>query len=79
LRHKTTLQTFRRHSAPSIVRNAVRGIAEACVSNPDDILHDLLRDSIREVESIREREVAGATQRSDLAAGAQDRRRGVTA
>jgi hypothetical protein len=79
LRHKTTLQGFRRHSAPSIVRNAVRGIAEACVSNPDDILHDLLRDSIREVESIREREVAGATQRSDLAAGAQDRRRGVTA
>jgi hypothetical protein len=80
LRHKTTLQGFRRHSAPSIVRNAVRGIAEACVSNPDEILYDLLSDSIREVESIRgRREATCAPQQADVAPAAQARRSDVTA
>jgi hypothetical protein len=79
LRHKTTLQTFRRHSAPSIVRNAVRGIAEACVSNPDAILHDLLRDAIQEVESIRGRQGAPARRQADGAPATPVRRSNVTA
>ena len=33
---------FVRRSAPSIVRHAVAGIALACVSDPDGMLHDLL-------------------------------------
>ena len=37
---------FSRRSAPTIVQCAVRGIAEACVSDPDAVLVDLLRDTI---------------------------------
>jgi len=37
---------FRRHAAPTTVRVAVTGIAEACVSNPDAVLRRLLTDVI---------------------------------
>src|SRR4029453_15858505 len=37
---------FRRQAAPTIVRNAVAGIAQACVPDPDGMLRDLLVRSI---------------------------------
>ena len=37
---------FRRQAAPTIVRNAVAGIAQACVPDPDGMLRDLLVQSI---------------------------------
>ncbi len=42
----TSLRTFRRHTAPSIVRDAVVGIGQACVPEPDRLLHDLLAEAI---------------------------------
>lgn len=39
---ETTPKGFRRHAAPNIVRHAVVGIAQACVPDPDTMLHDLL-------------------------------------
>jgi hypothetical protein len=37
---------FRQQAAPTIVRNAVAGIAQACVPDPDAMLRDLLVQSI---------------------------------
>jgi hypothetical protein len=37
---------FRRHAAPIIVRDAVEGIAEGCVPDPDELLCDLLTRAI---------------------------------
>jgi hypothetical protein len=37
---------FRRQAAPTIVRNAVAGIAQACVPDPDGMLRDLLVQAI---------------------------------
>lgn len=37
---------FRRHAGPSAVRCAVQGIARACVPNADELLYDLLAESI---------------------------------
>lgn len=39
-------RTFSRRSAPVIVRQAVVGIAEACIGDPDAILVDLLRRTV---------------------------------
>jgi hypothetical protein len=41
-------KAFRRQAAPCTVRAAVEGIAEACTPNPDDLLRDLLAETIRE-------------------------------
>jgi hypothetical protein len=38
---------FRRQAAPTIVRNAVEGIAQACVPDPDAMLRDLLVQAIQ--------------------------------
>ncbi len=46
VRNSTSIAGFRRHGAPNIVRYAVDGIALACVPDPDDVLHDLLRAAI---------------------------------
>lgn len=43
-----SLKAFRRQSAPCIVRSAVDGIAQACIPEPDDVLRDLLAETIRE-------------------------------
>ena len=43
-----SVRDFRRHAAPSIVANAVKGIAGACVANTDQLLHDLLVEAISE-------------------------------
>jgi hypothetical protein len=39
-------QGFRRQAAPTIVRDAVEGIAQACVPDPDGMLRDLLVQAI---------------------------------
>ena len=39
---------FRRQAAPVIVRDAVEGIAQACIPDPDGMLRDLLAQTIAE-------------------------------
>jgi len=46
------VNSFRRHSAPSTVRTAVLSVADACVVDPDPILHDMLAGAIVDVERI---------------------------
>jgi hypothetical protein len=41
-----TPKAFRRRSAPSIVSCAIMGIAQACIPDPDTMLHDLLVGAI---------------------------------
>jgi hypothetical protein len=41
-------KAFRRHSAPATVHAAVTGIAQACVPQPGQMLHDLLAAAIAE-------------------------------
>jgi hypothetical protein len=41
-------ETFRRHSAPATVHAAVKGIAQACIPQPDRMLYDLLTAAIGE-------------------------------
>jgi hypothetical protein len=43
---------FRRHSAPSTVRTAVLAVADACIPDPDPLLHDMLAGAIDDVERI---------------------------
>jgi hypothetical protein len=43
---------FRREAAPGVVREAVEGIAEAAVPDPDGMLRDLLVQSIAECASL---------------------------
>ncbi|HEY8527534.1 MAG TPA: hypothetical protein VIL48_21400 [Acidimicrobiales bacterium] len=43
---------FHRHGAPNTVRHAVVGIAQACVSDPDAILRDLLAGAIDDVRAL---------------------------
>ena len=39
---------YRRYAAPSTVRSAVQGIAQACIADPDRLLRELLVEAIRE-------------------------------
>jgi len=48
---KVSPETFERRSAPNIVHVAVVGIAEACISDSDGLLHDLLETVIRDCTS----------------------------
>ena len=43
-------RVFRRQTAPAIVDYAVRGIAGACVPDPDPLLHDLLAGAIEDCQ-----------------------------
>jgi hypothetical protein len=43
----TSARTFRGQAAPTIVRNAAQGIAQACVPDPDALLRELLVQSIQ--------------------------------
>jgi hypothetical protein len=45
---KASPEIFRRHSAPATVHAAVKGIAQACVPDPDQMLYDLLTGAIGE-------------------------------
>ncbi|MGZ4593705.1 MAG: hypothetical protein ACXV3C_07550 [Actinomycetes bacterium] len=53
---------FRRHSAPSTVRCAVLAVAEACVPDPDVLLHDMLAGAISDTTAL----IGQATPRVDL-------------
>lgn len=53
-------KAFRRHAAPSIVDNAVKGIAAACVPDSDRLLHDLLVETISECTKCVYRDVDSA-------------------
>jgi hypothetical protein len=55
-----TERGFRRQSAPNAVRWAVLGIADACVPDPDGMLHDLLVGAIEDVRGLVQDEVVGA-------------------
>jgi hypothetical protein len=44
----TPARRFRRHVAPAIVHDAVQGVAQACVPDPDGMLRDLLVQAIDE-------------------------------
>jgi hypothetical protein len=48
----TSVKGFRRVAAPSIVLNAVKGIAEASTSDPDALLRDLLVEAINECRAL---------------------------
>ncbi len=48
-----SLRGFRRHSAPNTVRCAVQGIGEACATDTDAVLRELLSDAIVDVAAIR--------------------------
>jgi hypothetical protein len=56
-----SVKGFRRHAAPNTVRGAVHAISEACVTDPDGILRQLLIDTIREVAALGAAEAARAT------------------
>lgn len=45
---RTSAKHFRKRAAPSIVRDAIEGIAQACVPDPDKLLCDLLVQAIDE-------------------------------
>jgi hypothetical protein len=47
---------FRRHAAPTTIRCAVRGIAEACIPDPDALLRELLIEAIRDTTAWCEQE-----------------------
>jgi len=48
----TSARRFRRQAAPTIVRSAVQGIAQACVADPDAMLRDLLVQAIGECAAV---------------------------
>jgi hypothetical protein len=52
---QVSAKRFRFQSAPRIVRNAVAGIAHACVPDPDTMLRDLLVDAIDECAALVDR------------------------
>jgi hypothetical protein len=50
-------RSFRRQAAPTIVRYAVQGIARACITNADALLHDLLAAAIDDCKRLQTPEV----------------------
>jgi hypothetical protein len=46
VRDAPSVRSFRRQAAPVMVSHAVTGIAQACVPDPDRMLHDLLAGAI---------------------------------
>ncbi len=57
-------ETFRRQTAPTIVRYAVQGIARACIPNPDSLLHDLLVGAIEDCKTVHTPEPRRRTARN---------------
>jgi len=56
-------KAFRRHSAPATVHAAAEAIAQACVPQPDQILHDLLAAAIAECATWSGRDTGPSTGR----------------
>jgi hypothetical protein len=64
---------FRQQAAPTIVRNAVEGIAQACVPDPDAMLHDLLVHAIADCAALGDRDPQPAPAVSTAAGAAPQR------
>jgi hypothetical protein len=60
----TSARRFRDQAAPTIVRNAAVGIAQACVPDPDRMLRDLLVQSIDTCASWADRDQAATPARA---------------
>ena len=58
---------FRRHGAPTTVQCAVQGIAEACIGDADQLLHDLLAGAIRDCADLRTSPAVAPTDPADWA------------
>jgi hypothetical protein len=54
----TTTKAFHRHGAPSTVRHAVQGIAQACLPDADRLLRDLLAGAIADCATWAHREAS---------------------
>jgi hypothetical protein len=54
-------RVFRRQTAPAIVAISVNGVAQACVADPDRLLHDLLVGAIHDCRACCIVEVTGST------------------
>jgi hypothetical protein len=63
---RPSTRRFRQQAAPTIVRNAAEGIAQACVPDPDAMLRDLLVQAVAESASL-----TGRTPRPDPAGTAR--------
>lgn len=64
-----TPDAFRRRNAPSIVSDAIKGIAQACLPDQDAILHDLLLGAI---DDCRGHILRGSTAESTHGAGGDE-------
>jgi len=51
----TSLRGYRRHAAPATVLCAVRGVAEACIPDPDELLHEMLSGAIQDCTELVDR------------------------
>lgn len=49
---RVSARGFRRFSAPNTVQLAVRGVAHACIPDPDGLLRTMLADAIAECEAL---------------------------
>ncbi|NUR83221.1 MAG: hypothetical protein HOY71_03950 [Nonomuraea sp.] len=49
---RITEKGFRRYAAPNAVQLAVVGIVQACISNPDELLRQLLTDAIADCSAM---------------------------
>jgi hypothetical protein len=57
---RNSTRGFGRHAAPSTVRYAVVGIAQACIPDPDDRLRELLAGAIADSAAVIDRARVGA-------------------
>ncbi len=54
---RTSLKGFHRYAAPNTIRQAVVGTAQACVPDPDLLLHDMLDGAITDCKELIRRDV----------------------
>lgn len=57
-----TPKRFRKHAAPTTVQYATEGIARACVSDPDALLHDMLAGAIDDCRALLHSDAVDAAQ-----------------
>jgi len=60
-----TAKAFRRRSAPSIISGAITGIAQACRSDPDAVLRDLLIGAIDDCAALVRRGSTAETREAE--------------
>jgi antitoxin (DNA-binding transcriptional repressor) of toxin-antitoxin stability system len=62
---RTTPRGFYRYAAPNTVRQAVVGVSQACMSDPDALLHDMLAGAVADCERMTDGEVSTREPRVD--------------